>query len=168
MKAHNMQKLNFSEALELILTVDRRYAADAYQFVREGLDHTLKMLKKQGRTSMRHVRGQELLEGLRQYAIEQFGPLAKTVLEYWGVRRCEDFGEIVFNMVDSGILGKSDEDTRADFKGGYDFEEAFIRPFQPVKRPASHKGTERSGSPSSRRSHDKRDAGPKKLSSGSN
>jgi uncharacterized repeat protein (TIGR04138 family) len=127
-----MQQLDFQEAVDEILRVDRRYDTDAYQFVREGLDYTLKLLKKQGQGSTRHVRGQELLDGLRQFALDQFGPLSKTVLNYWGVHRGEDFGEIVFNLVEVGILGKTDEDSRDDFKGGYDFEAAFVKPFQPT------------------------------------
>jgi uncharacterized repeat protein (TIGR04138 family) len=124
-----MQKLNFAEAVEEIIAHDNRYDREAYQFVRESLDYTLKKLKRKGREELRHVSGQELLEGIRKNALEQFGPLSRTVLEYWGVRRCEDFGEIVFNLVEKGVLGKSEQDSRADFQGGYDFDEAFVKPF---------------------------------------
>jgi uncharacterized repeat protein (TIGR04138 family) len=134
-----MQKINFTEAVLQIVLADARYDLDAYQFVREGLDYTIKLQKKGVPPTPHHVSGQELLEGIRQHALEQFGPLAKTVLEHWGVRRCEDFGEIVFNLVEKGVLGKTEQDSRNDFKGGYDFEEAFVRPFRPVRRPrASH------------------------------
>src|SRR5205823_1413359 len=93
-----MQKPNFGETVDQILKRDNRYDRDAYYFVREGLDVTLKLLRKQAHTqpTHRHVSGQELLEGLRRHALDQFGPMARTVLDYWGVRRCEDFGEIVF------------------------------------------------------------------------
>ncbi len=124
-----MQKPNFSESIDTILKQDSRYDRDSYYFVREGLDFTLKMLKKnaQSQPTQRHVSGQELLEGLRRYVIEQFGPMAKTVLAYWGIHRCDDFGEVVFNMVEKGILGKTEQDSREDFKGGYDFDEAFVQ-----------------------------------------
>jgi len=131
-----MQKPNFGESVDEILRRDNRYDRDAYQFVRDGLDFTLKMLKKQHHTQIaqRHVSGQELLEGLRRYALDQFGPMSKTVLDYWRVHKCEDFGEIVFNMVEKSILGKTEQDSREDFRGGFDFEEAFIKPFQPTSR----------------------------------
>src|SRR5256885_9859783 len=129
-----MQKPNFGETVDEILKRDNRYDRDSYYFVREGLDVTLKILKKQHQTQLahRHVSGQELLEGLRRHALDQFGPMAKTVLDYWGVRKCEDFGEIVFNMVEKGILGKTEQDSREDFRGGFDFNEAFVKPFQPT------------------------------------
>jgi len=62
-----------------------------------------------------HVTGQELLEGIRQYALQQYGPMTVTVFEEWGVNHCRDFGEIVFNMVESGLLQKTETDTRNDF-----------------------------------------------------
>jgi uncharacterized repeat protein (TIGR04138 family) len=134
-----MQKLNFGETVDEIVKADGRYERDAYYFVREGLDYTIKMLKKESRGAGRHVSGQELLDGLRRFALDEFGPMAKTVLAYWGVKQCEDFGEIVFHMVDKGILGKTEQDTPEDFKGGYDFEEAFVKPYQPSPRPRHHR-----------------------------
>jgi len=132
-----MQKLNFAEALEEILRRDPRFDRDAYLFVREGLDYTIKMLKRVPRGPNRHVTGQELLEGLRRYALDQYGPMAKTVLNYWGVTQCEHLGVIVFNMVEHGILGKSADDQLDDFRQGYDFDEAFVKPFQPPARAAA-------------------------------
>ena len=90
--------------------------------------------------------GQQLLEGIREFALRQYGPMAITVLDEWGVRRCEDFGEIVFNLVDHGhgLFGKTETDSREDFKGGYDFEEAFKKPFLPGQR--TEKPIERSAS----------------------
>jgi uncharacterized repeat protein (TIGR04138 family) len=117
--------------LEGILARDPRYTVEAYAFVRAGLDFTVRSLKKP-----RHVSGQELLEGIRQFSIEEFGPMTKTVLNGWGIQRTEDVGEIVFNMVETGLLGRTEEDNRDDFANGYDFEEAFRKPFEPdVTRP---------------------------------
>jgi uncharacterized repeat protein (TIGR04138 family) len=79
------------------------------------------------------VSGQELLEGIREFALEQYGPMTFALLEGWGLRRCEDFGEIVFHLVDYGVLGKTEQDRREDFAGGYDFREAFLRPFEPAR-----------------------------------
>jgi uncharacterized repeat protein (TIGR04138 family) len=127
-----MDEANFEQSLELICKSDPRYDREAYLFVREALDYTQKMIAKEGR--IRHVNGQELLTGLRAYALERFGPMAKMVLNEWGVHVCADFGEIVFNMVDVGLLAKTDSDSRADFEQGYDFYDAFSRPFLPPSR----------------------------------
>ena len=164
-----MQKLNFAEAVDEIARVDGRYDRDAYYFVREGLDFTIKMLKKaNSHGAGRHVSGQELLDGLRRYALEEFGPMAKTVFAYWGVKQCEDFGEIVFRMVDKGILGKTEEDTLEDFKSGYDFDEAFVKPYQPP-RTRSRRHAKEEGAASRRyRNVPSRAADAKKLSGGAN
>jgi len=126
-----MQELTFDCTLALILAKDPRYHREAYLFVKDALDHTQKLVVKENRNQIRHVTGQELLEGIRGYALTQFGPMAEMVLAEWGVQRCEDFGEIVFNMVDIGLLGKTDEDSRADFQNGYRFHDAFRKPFLP-------------------------------------
>lgn len=132
-----MQELNSDQVLEQILQRDPRYHRDAYSFVREALDHTQKSAGKGGRKTVpSHVTGQQLLEGIRAYGLGQFGPMTQSVLEEWGVRRCEDFGEIVFNMVEAGLLSKTETDSRDDFKGGYDFHEAFRRPFLPTQQRA--------------------------------
>jgi uncharacterized repeat protein (TIGR04138 family) len=129
-----MHEVSFEEALAKIQAKDPRYHAEAYLFTREALDHTQKTIGKDARGRIRHVTGQELLEGLREFALRQFGPMTQTVLEEWGVHRCEDFGEIVFNMVEVGWLAKTDKDSRADFEGGYDFEQAFRKPFLPQSK----------------------------------
>ena len=164
-----MQKLNFGESVDEIVRTGGRYDRDAYYFVREGLDFTIRMLKKDSQGTGRHVSGQELLEGLRRFALDQFGPMAKTVLTHWGVKQCEDFGEIVFHMVDKGILGKTEQDTREDFKGGYDFDEVFVKPYQPLPRTRSHR-LANSGEASGKRyrSVPGRPSGAKKLSGGTN
>jgi uncharacterized repeat protein (TIGR04138 family) len=129
-----MQEINFDEALEKILATDTRYGRDAYLFLRESLDFTQKLIGKENRGQVRHVSGQELLDGIRQYALQQFGPMTVTVFEEWGVKNCRDFGEIVFNMVEIGLLAKTDKDTRDDFQNGYDFTEAFCKPYWPQSK----------------------------------
>lgn len=124
-----------TDLLEPILASDERYTAQAYVFVREGLDHTVRKLKKP-----RHVSGMELLDGMREYALQEYGPVTKRVLSEWGINECVDFGHIVFNLVDAGLLGKTEEDSIEDFMGGYDFHEAFIKPFQPENPHALDKG----------------------------
>jgi uncharacterized repeat protein (TIGR04138 family) len=129
-----MQEVNFDAVLDDILAKDTRYARDAYHFLRESLDFTQKLISKENKGKVRHVTGQELLDGIRQHALQQFGPMAVTVFEEWGVRNCKDFGEMVFNMVESGLLAKTEKDTRDDFQEGYDFTEAFEKPFWPESR----------------------------------
>ena len=110
---------------------DSRYNRDAYLFLREALDQTQKQLNAGPRSEPRHITGQELLEGARKHALAQFGPMAKTVLNEWGILSCEDFGELVFNMIEHGLLSKTDRDSRTDFQGGFDFDRTFCKPFRP-------------------------------------
>lgn len=156
-----MQQANFDEALDLIVQKDPRFHRDAYIFLREALDHTQKLVNKSSKSEkgekgdkseksesraamgedftsgkVRHVSGHELLSGIRSYALEQFGPMTLTVLSEWGVNRCEDFGELVFNMVENHLLAKTKKDSRDDFKGGYDFDEAFRQPYLPSTKSA--------------------------------
>lgn len=126
-----MQALNIQDLLDNVLDKDKRYHRDAYLFLREALDHTQKLINQGIPKGPRHVSGKELLDGIREYALIQFGPMAQMVLEEWGIHRCEDFGEIVFNMVESGLLTTTPQDSREDFKGGYDFRSAFQDPFLP-------------------------------------
>jgi len=129
-----MHEISFDEALEKIRAKDQRFHRDAYFFLKEALDHTQKTISKDHRGQIRHVTGQELLSGIRIFALEQFGPMAMAMLEEWGIHTCEDFGEIVFNMIEAGWLAKTDQDSRAHFQGGYDFFEAFREPFLPSAR----------------------------------
>jgi len=114
------------DLLEPVLKKDPRYKPEAYVFVREALDHAVRKLEKP-----RHISGQELLEGMREYALREYGPVARRVLSEWGIHECIDFGNMVFNLVDEGLLGKTDEDSIEDFMNGYDFAEAFLQPFRP-------------------------------------
>jgi len=164
-----MQKSNFTEVIDDIVRADGRYDREAYYFVREGLDFTIRMLKKGSRGAGRHVSGQELLDGLRRYALDEFGPMAKTVFDHWGIKQCEDFGEIVFHMVDKGILGKTEQDTRNDFKRGYDFDEAFVKPYQPAPRPRARRPAKDQATGTGRyRSVPTRSSDARKLSGGAN
>lgn len=137
-----MQEINFDLKLEQILAKDRRYSREAYLFVREALDFTQKLILRENQGTLRHVSGQELLEGIRQFALQQFGPMTATVFEAWGVARCSDFGEIVFNMVEASLLAKTEKDSRDDFQNGYDFTDAFRKPYWPQSKPEAETKTE--------------------------
>ena len=129
-----MQEQDFASLLETVIKADPRYHRDAYLFVREALDFTQKKVVKEVKKNIRHVTGQELLGGIRDFALAQFGPMTLMVFDEWGVHQCEDFGEIVFNMVDNGILSKTPTDSREDFKSGYDFVKVFREPFLPASK----------------------------------
>lgn len=131
-----MPDVDFEDVVELICKEDRRFDRRAYDFVRLGLDHTVKEIRKQQADKAqkpRHVSGEELAHGLRVYALEQYGPLAKTVLNAWGIRATQDFGDIVFNLIDYHVFSKTDSDRREDFADRFTFEEAFVRPYLPAK-----------------------------------
>ncbi|PAW74761.1 MAG: hypothetical protein B9S26_03835 [Opitutia bacterium Tous-C4FEB] len=137
-----MQDLEFAEIVALICKEDPRFDKKAYDFVRQGLDHTVKELRKKEASKTersRHVSGPELLHGIRGFALDQYGPLAKTVLNAWGLKRCRDFGDIVFNLIEYDVFAKTEKDRPEDFSDIYSFEDAFVKPFQPAKRrtPAS-------------------------------
>ena len=144
-----MQDLDFAEIVDLIRKEDSRYDKRAYFFVRQGLDHTVKNLRKTDSERAQkspHVSGRELLEGLRAFALDQFGPLAKTVLDSWGVRHCTDFGEIVFSLIEYKVFSKTENDRREDFADVFDFEEAFVKPFRPTAKHRSGPSAEAMGS----------------------
>ena len=128
-----MQKIGFAETLQSVLANDPRYQRDGYIFLRDALDFTTKQQKKIKGVSVRHVTGPELLDGVRQYALKEFGPMVMTVFDSWGIHSCEDIGHMVFNLIAAGVFGKTDEDSIKDFKNVYNFEEAFVTPFAPAK-----------------------------------
>jgi uncharacterized repeat protein (TIGR04138 family) len=128
-----MQKIGFAEALESVVANNPRYHRDGYIFLRDALDFTTKQQKKIKGVSVRHVTGPELLDGVRQHALKEFGPMVMTVFDSWGIQSCEDVGHMVFNLIGAGVFGKTEEDSIKDFKNVYDFEEAFVRPFAPTK-----------------------------------
>jgi uncharacterized repeat protein (TIGR04138 family) len=134
-----MQDVEFNEVIELICKEDGRYDRKAYMFIRQGLDHTVKEIRKKDAEKAqrsRHVTGPELLEGLRVFALDQYGPLTKTVLNSWGIKRCQDFGELVFNLIEYNVFSKTENDRREDFADIYTFDDAFVKPFLPRKKPA--------------------------------
>ena len=116
-----MQKIGFAEALDSIISSDPRYQRDAYVFLRDALDFTTKQHKKIKGVSVRHVSGPQLLDGVRRYALKEFGPMVMTVFDNWGIHSCEDVGNIVFNLISAGVFGKTEEDSIEDFKNVYRF-----------------------------------------------
>lgn len=106
--------------LDELLDHNDRYARQAYYFIMDALKYTLRSLQVH-----RHVTGQELSEGIRDYALQQFGIVTRLVFEQWGITKTRDFGELVFNLVAAGLMRKTEADSIDDFDDVYDFEEEF-------------------------------------------
>lgn len=137
---------DFSDIVDVICREDGRYEKGAYYFVRQALDYIFSEMESgskpkvhKGPSRSRHISGAELLEGIRRFASEQYGPMAKTLFEQWGITKSEDFGDIVFNLVDYEVLGKTESDRKEDFVGVYDFRTAFVAPFEPTRKPPSRR-----------------------------
>ena len=114
-----------AEKFRRLLDKDDRYDKEVYNFAFEALDYTLKNSANRGGDMNRHISPKELLGGMREYAIGEFGLLARTVLESWGVRSTNDFGNVVFNLIENCLMGKQLNDRRVDFRDFYDFDKAF-------------------------------------------
>ena len=125
-----------------LLANDARYKLEAYQFVRDALAYAqdeLGMGQKMPQTESEeppadaHLTGQQLCHAIRHFALDQFGLMAKVVLNDWGVSSTGDFGEIVYNLIGIGLMKKSDTDRREDFDDVFDFDETFERHFKITK-----------------------------------
>ena len=116
---------SYLDKIEKVMEANDQYKFEAYSFVLAALHHTVSKLPK-----ARHITGRELLEGIRDYALEQFGALARTVLNYWGIFKTQDFGKIVFALVEVGVLRKQPEDKLEDFANVYDFKQAFDKSYK--------------------------------------
>jgi uncharacterized repeat protein (TIGR04138 family) len=125
-----MQK-SFSEVVEQIIEKDPRYAKEAYIFLKEALEFTIKQKRRGKSETASHVDAVELLDGFRQLALKEFGPMVMTVLEYWGIAASDDVGRMVFNLIDAGVFGKTETDSVEDFCGTLNFRTAFVEPFEP-------------------------------------
>ncbi|MDD2601121.1 MAG: hypothetical protein PHO37_18165 [Kiritimatiellae bacterium] len=114
-----------------ICKTDRRFSVNAYFFILDALRVTAREIRKKDVEHSRHLSGQELSQGIKQYAIKRFGCMSYTVMELWGIKQTADFGAIVYNLIDVGLLGKSGGDSIDDFNDLFDFASAFLKPFEP-------------------------------------
>lgn len=126
-----MKDEKFTTAIEEIVHNDPRYAAEAYSFISDAVLYTSRKQEADSRIQKRHITGKELLLGIKEFAVNQFGPIAPEVLRYWGLNDSMAIGNVVFNMVNNQLLGKSQEDTIDDFRNGFDFDSEFAEPFLP-------------------------------------
>jgi uncharacterized repeat protein (TIGR04138 family) len=122
---------SFNEVVEQIIEKDSRYGKDAYIFLKDALEYTIKQRKRGKVETGSHVNAAELLDGLRQHALKEFGPMVMTVFEYWGIRTSADVGQMVFNLINAGVFGKTESDSVDDFDQALDFHLAFVAPFEP-------------------------------------
>ena len=135
------------QCLEEVVRRDPRYAYEAYEFVFAALAHTQRLLgRSPGEVEpepvaeadeevdegavCHHVSGPELLNGVRDLALREFGLMARTVFRLWGINNTGDFGEIVFNLIEANLMSKTDRDDRADFVDVFDLDEELVRNFR--------------------------------------
>jgi uncharacterized repeat protein (TIGR04138 family) len=137
-----MHEISFEDAVRTICERDGRIDRDAYYFLREALEDTVAKIRADETPEHQHVNGPELMAGFREFALEKFGPMAATVLETWGIRETDDVGKMVFDLIEEGAFGQSEEDHLEDFCGLYNFDEAFRAPFRPRKRRTSKRSVE--------------------------
>jgi uncharacterized repeat protein (TIGR04138 family) len=102
-----------------------RFRPEAYFWMLRALEHTRVHFRQSG-----HVSGQELLEGARDLALKEYGPMAFEVFSHWGWTTTRDLGLVVFDLIEEGLLAKQDEDTLEDFAGGFDFRKAFLEEYR--------------------------------------
>ena len=132
-----MQANQFEQAIAGILRREKRFSPHAYFFLKDALDFTLKRAADANNGQPRHVAGPELLMGFRDHALEQFGPMASTLMKEWGVYSCSDVGDMVFLLIEDNVFSKQDSDSKDDFREVFDFEDSFSRPFLPQKKRVS-------------------------------
>lgn len=141
----------FENAVNQILQRDRRFDPMAYFFLKDSLDFTVKRLAGgETRTRYRHVTGSELLAGFRDHALDQFGPMASTLMQEWGVRESGHIGEMVFHLIDEQVFGKQESDRKEDFSNSFNLTDELTAPFLPSTRVNRPRGGNRRPS---RRAH---------------
>ncbi|GIW79480.1 MAG: hypothetical protein KatS3mg105_1287 [Gemmatales bacterium] len=125
-------KMPYAELAEIVER-DPRYSLEAYDFVFDALRHTQRMLNRlpsDDDDEPKHVTGRELLEGIRDLALREFGLMARTVFRMWGIEKTDDFGEIVFNLVEADLMRKTEEDGRSDFHNVFDLDKALTEGYE--------------------------------------
>lgn len=139
-----MQAMQFEQSVVSILKRDKRFDPHAYFFLKDALDFTLKRIAEGNGGQARHVSGPELLEGYRDFALVQFGPMASTLMTEWGIRKCQDVGDMVFQLIEEQVFGKQESDKKEDFSEAFDFEASLVTPFMPARKLAAAREPARS------------------------
>lgn len=126
-----MQPAQFETAIERIVRRDSRFDPQAYLFLKDALDFTLKRASEGNDGKPRHVSGRELLVGFRDLALQEFGPMATTLMAEWNLKSTRQVGEMVFHLIEEQMFGRQESDSIKDFENVYDFEQSFTQPFLP-------------------------------------
>jgi uncharacterized repeat protein (TIGR04138 family) len=126
-----MADITFEEAVQRSYQRDPRYLAGAYEFIRDALHIAVERYR--GGDEAQHVSGQELLDGVRDLALKEFGPMALTILNTWGLYQGIDVGNVVYNLIEVGYFGRSEGDSLDDFTDGFEWEHAFSQPYLPKR-----------------------------------
>ena len=129
-----MQGADFETAILNIIRRDDRFDPQAYIFLKDALDFTQKRAVDSGHSETNHVSGRELALGFRDLALQDFGPMASTLMGEWGLTSTRNIGEMVFQLIEERMFGKQEDDKLEDFEDIYDFEDAFVLPFTPSSR----------------------------------
>ena len=130
---------SFNSKLADVVKRDPRYMYEAYEFLYQALQHAYQCLGREpppgsiedaAAPPKHHISGPELLEGIRSLALQEFGLMARTVFRMWGIAKTDDFGEIVFNLVEANLMSKTDQDDRLDFHDVYDLDKALTEGYR--------------------------------------
>jgi uncharacterized repeat protein (TIGR04138 family) len=128
-----MQRERLDQAITRIISTEKRFDREAYFFLKEALDYTAQEITSKARGNSKHVSAAQLLYGFRDLALSEFGPMAATLFNEWGIKSCADIGDMVFLLINEGVFGKQDNDRREDFKEIFSFEQVFVAPFLPQR-----------------------------------
>jgi len=131
-----MQPTQFMDAVHAVIARDPRYDIGAYYFLKDALDFTVKRVMDGNEGEHRHVSASELIYGFRDLALQEFGPMASTLMSEWNLKTCNDIGVMVFLLIEEGAFGKQDSDTPEDFSSIFNLVESLDAPFLP-KQPKS-------------------------------
>lgn len=126
-----MQPTQFMDAVKAVIARDQRFDLGAYYFLKDALDFTVKRAMDNNNGQQRHVTASELLYGFRDLALQEFGPMACTMMSEWGITQCVDIGSMVFQLIEEGAFGKQDSDTPQDFANLFSLQETLAAPFLP-------------------------------------
>ena len=131
-----MQPTQFMDAVKAVISRDDRFDIGAYYFLKDALDFTVKNAMETNNGQQRHVTATELLHGFRDLALQEFGPMASTMMSEWGISECSNIGSMVFELIEEGAFGKQDSDEPEDFSNIFDLQKSLAAPFLPSA--ASH------------------------------
>lgn len=128
-----MQPTQFTDAVQAVTQREPRYDPGAFYFLKDALDFTVKRVMENNNGEQRHVSASELLIGFRDLALQEFGPMASTMMSEWGISTCSDIGQMVFLLIEEGVFGRQDSDTREDFAELFPLQKTLQAPFLPKK-----------------------------------